>query len=64
MISEYAAPTGLMVLGGGSTKMSLLTELGAARVRLACTANPTGPSLYHLLEVMVMGGLRGALTSF
>jgi anticodon-binding protein len=31
-------------------------------VRLACTGNPSGPSLYHLLEVIgkekAMGGLR------
>lgn len=37
-------------------------------VRLACTGNPSGPSLYHLLEVMgkekVMGRIEKALTTF
>ncbi len=37
-------------------------------VRLACTGNPSGPSLYHLLEVLgnekVMGKLERAMTSF
>ena len=37
-------------------------------VRLACTGNPSGPSLYHLLEVMgkekVMGRIEKALASF
>ncbi len=37
-------------------------------VRLACTGNPSGPSLYHLLEVMgkekVMGRIESALKSF
>lgn len=37
-------------------------------VRLACTGNPSGPSLYHLLEVMgkekVMGKIEKALTTF
>ena len=37
-----------------STKMLLLTELGDATHsdRLACTGNSSGPSLYHLLEVL------------
>ena len=37
-------------------------------VRLACTGNPSGPSLYHLLEVMgkerVMGRIEKALADF
>ncbi len=37
-------------------------------VRLACTGNTSGPSLYHLLEVLgkeqVMGRIAGALTGF
>ncbi len=37
-------------------------------VRLACTGNPSGPSLYHLLEVMgkgkVMGRIERALAAF
>jgi hypothetical protein len=36
--------------------------------RLACTGNSSGPSLYHLLEVMgnekVMGRIESALASF
>ena len=35
--------------------------------RLACTGNPNGPSLYHLLEVMgkekVMGRIEKALVA-
>lgn len=33
-------------------------------VRRACTGNPSGPSLYHLLEVMEkeMGRIERALT--
>ena len=37
-------------------------------VRLACTGNPHGPSLYHLLEVLgkdkVMQRIEKALTGF
>lgn len=37
-------------------------------VRLACTGKPSGPSLYHLLEVMgkskVMGRIEKALEKF
>jgi hypothetical protein len=48
--------------------MSLLTELGPARVRLACIGNASGPSLYHLLEVIgkekVMARVERALGSF
>jgi glutamyl-tRNA synthetase len=50
------------------------TELGVKAgvlvhpVRLAVTGNPSGPSLYHLLEVMgkekVMGRIESALASF
>lgn len=53
---------------------AVATELGVKAgvlvhpVRLACTGNPSGPSLYHLLEVMgkkkVMGRIEQALTNF
>ncbi len=43
--------------------MKMSTSLNP--VRLACTGNPAGPSLYHLLEVIgkdkVMGRIERAL---
>ncbi len=50
-----------------STKMSLLTELGTTCVRLAVTGKTSGPSLYHLLQVLgkerVMARIEKALAS-
>ena len=53
---------------------AIATELGVKAgvlvhpVRLACTGNPSGPSLYHLLEVIgkekVMGRIGRALDQF
>ena len=50
------------------------TELGVKAgvlvhpIRLACTGNSAGPSLYHLMEVLgkekVMGRVERALASF
>jgi glutamyl-tRNA synthetase len=57
-----------------ATLKSVATELGVKAgvlvhpVRLACTGNSSGPSLYHLLEVLgkqkVLGRLERALVSF
>ena len=46
----------------------MISERSHALVRLACTANSSGPSLYRLLEVIgkekVVGRIEQALKSF
>ena len=64
--SRICRPDGALdFLAAVSTKISLLTELGTARVQFAVTGNTAGPSLYHLLEVLgkekVLGRIERAL---
>ncbi len=64
----FNAATLEAVLKATATELGVKAGVLVHPVRLAVTGNPSGPSLYHLLEVMgkekVMGKIERALASF
>lgn len=64
----FNAATLEAALKAAATALGVKAGVLVHPVRLACTGNPSGPSLYHLLEVMgkekVMSRVERALASF
>jgi len=67
-VDPFNAATLETALKATATELGVKAGLLVHPVRLACTGNSSGPSLYHLLEVMgkekVMGRIERALASF
>ena len=66
--AQFNASTLEAALKATATELGVKAGVLVHPVRLAVTGNPSGPSLYHLLEVMgkekVMERIERALTSF